>query len=90
MTDRSFLGFLVGATVTATVINFGLQAQAQAPAPQQPTYNVTVTAQELDAIGNALGKAPFEVAAPIIQKLREQVIAQNKPVTDAKPVEEKK
>lgn len=55
-------------------------AQAPAPAPQQPTFTVTVTAQELDAIGNALGKAPFEVAAPIIQKLREQVIAQSKSV----------
>lgn len=65
---------------------FSTSAFGQVPAPQ-PTYNVTVTAQELDAIGNALGKAPFEVAAPIIQKLREQVIAQSKPVTDAKTVD---
>lgn len=70
---------------SVAVIGIGLPANAQAPAsaPQQPTYNVTVTAQELDAIGNALGKAPFEVAAPIIQKLREQVIAQSKPVDNS-------
>ena len=63
---------------------FSTSAFAQTP-PAQPqvTYTVTVTAQELDTIGNALGKAPFEVAAPIIQKLREQVIAQSKPVDNS-------
>jgi hypothetical protein len=63
-------------------------AQAsQTPAPQ-PTVNftITVTAQELDTIGNGLGNMPFKDAAPLINKLREQVIAQTKKPDD-KPVD---
>ena len=89
--DRSFLGFLVGATVALTGIGLGLRAQeANAQAPQ-PTVNftITVTAQELDTIGNGLGTMPFKDAAPLINKLREQVMAQTKKA-DEKPVEEKK
>lgn len=56
---------------------------ANAQAPQQPTpstvYTITITAQELDTIGNGLGSMPFKDAAPLINKLREQVMAQNKP-----------
>lgn len=64
-------------------------AMAQVPAQPAVNFTITVTAQELDAIGNALGAMPFKDAAPLIGKLREQVMAQTtKPVE--KPVEEKK
>lgn len=61
-----------------------LTANAQTPAPTV-NFTITVTAQELDTIGNGLGGMPFKDAAPLINKLREQVIAQTKPAD--KPVD---
>lgn len=66
-------------------ILFATAANAQAPTPTV-NFTITVTAQELDTIGNGLGGMPFKDAAPLINKLREQVIAQTKP-KDEKPVD---
>ena len=65
---------IFGAVLFATAAN----AQAPQPAPAV-NFTITVTAQELDTIGNGLGTIPFKDAAPLINKLREQVIAQTKP-----------
>jgi hypothetical protein len=65
-------------------------AYAQAPsAPPVPpdNYTITVTPKELDTIGNGLGSMPFNDAAPLIQKLRQQAMAQNKSSEPAKAVD---
>lgn len=56
-------------------------------APPTVNFTITVTAQELDTIGNALGAMPFKDAAPIIGKLREQVMAQTKPPEAPKSID---
>jgi hypothetical protein len=43
---------------------------------QQTEYTVKLTAQELDLIGEGLGTQPFKVVAPLLQKMREQIAAQ--------------
>lgn len=72
---------LSGAGITA--------ALGQTPTPTV-NFTITVTAQELDTIGNGLGAMPFKDAAPLINKLREQVIAQTKSKDgDVKAIEPK-
>ncbi len=51
---------------------------AQEP-PKQ--FNLTVTMEDLQVIGNALDDLPFKKAAPIIQKLNQQIQAQQTPPT---------
>lgn len=43
---------------------------------QQAELNFKLTTDEVNAIGKGLGKLPYEEAAGIIQKMREQYIAQ--------------
>lgn len=57
---------------------------------QQPEFNIKLTGIELDLIGEGLGTQPFNKAAPLIAKLREQVIQQQKPVELPKATEEGK
>jgi len=57
---------------------------------QQPTeYTIKLTAAEVDIVGKGLGLLPYQDVALIIQKLREQIVAQQS-ATAVKPVEEKK
>ncbi len=51
-------------------------------------FTVKLTGPELDIVGKGLGTQPFNDAAPILQKLRDQVVAQQKTVEPK--VEEKK
>lgn len=70
-----FIGLLVASPVIA---------QEQ---PSQPTeYNLKITPQELDQVGKALGLMPYNDIAPLMQKLRAQVMEQQQP----KKVEEPK
>jgi hypothetical protein len=45
----------------------------------QDTIMISFTPQQLDAVANALGNAPYVVAAPVIDAIRQQVAAQNQP-----------
>ncbi len=58
---------------------------------QQPSeFTVKLNSPELETIGKGLGTQPFNESAPLLQKLREQIAAQQlKPQEPAK-VEEKK
>jgi hypothetical protein len=70
----------------ALLMHNGAFAQpAQQPLPDK--YNITLTPQELDLIGNGLGSMPFKDAAPLINKLREQVMAQQPKPVEKPPVE---
>lgn len=64
-------------------------AIAQAPQPQvTPTEHIKLdlSMQELQTIGNALGKLPYENVAPILQNLSKQL----NDYTEAKKAEEAK
>ena len=50
-----------------------LAQQQQLPTQE---YTIKLTAQQLDVIGAGLGDQPFNKAAPLINKLRQQVIEQ--------------
>ena len=68
------------------VIGCLLTVQAYAQTVQE--YNLKINAQELDLIGDGLGNIAFNKAAPLINKLRQQVTEQQQ--ATQKPVEEKK
>ena len=74
-----------------TVMFLSLSSLSGADAQKLPdNYNIIVTPQELDTIGNGLGSMPFKDAAPLINKLREQVMQQAPKPVEKKPDEEKK
>ncbi len=52
-------------------------------------FTIKLSGPELDIIGKGLGTQPFNDAAPLLQKLREQVAAQQ-PKQEPAKVEEKK
>jgi len=55
---------------------------------QQPTqYTLTVTPQDVQVIGNALGARPLAEVRDLYQRLEAQVIAQNQPKPPAAPAE---
>lgn len=62
--------------VAAIVIPTLVRAQ-QAPAPTE--FKLTVTNDDVNTIGKALGRLPFDDVAQLIQKLREQIVSQSKP-----------
>lgn len=41
-------------------------------------FSITLSGQELDLIGTAIVKLPYDVAAPLLEKLRAQVAEQVK------------
>lgn len=61
-------------------------------AQPEPEFKLTVTAKEADMIGRGLGSLPFADVAPLMQKLRQQVMEQQSPPPKAAtpPVEPKK
>lgn len=52
-------------------------------AQEQKTFKLTVTSEDLQIIGTALDDLPFKKAAPLIQKLNQQIQMQTTP--PAKP-----
>ena len=68
---------------------FGLAMLLSTSAMAQE-FTVKLTGPELDIVGKGLGTQPFNDAAPVLQKLREQVAAQQaKPGEPAKEEEKK-
>lgn len=66
-------------------------ALAQTPTPVE--YRLTVTAQDIQTLGAALGELPYKSSAQLVQKLNAQIAQQdaerNKPA-DPKPEPESK
>lgn len=46
-------------------------------------FKLELSEQMLQVIGNALGAAPYNVAAPVVAELQKQVSAQLQPATPA-------
>lgn len=61
-----------------------LAAPALAQQLPEKTYNLTVTAAEINVLAEALGEVPAKRANPLIMKLNAQVQAQDKPAEPAK------
>jgi hypothetical protein len=70
--------FTATALVLATLLPTTLHAQ------QPEVYTLTVTAQDVNAIGQALGDQPYKTAAPLITKLNEQIAKQISDAAKAK------
>lgn len=70
----------------AFVLAFAVPTYAQ---QQDKIYTLQVNNDELTKIGSALGKLSYDDAAPLIAKLRQQIVDQNKPVEASKPVDPK-
>ena len=54
----------------------GVAFAQSAPVVPPATFTLTVTAQEVELIGKALGSMPFNEVASFIQKLRQQIVEQ--------------
>lgn len=61
----------------AFLLAFAVPTLAQQQAPE---LTLKVTGAEVDTIGKGLGKLPFDDVAGLIQKLRQQIVEQQKPV----------
>jgi len=68
----------------AFILAFAAPMMAQAQAPQELTFKVTPA--EVDVIAKGLESQPFGVVAPLLQKLREQFVAQQAKAPDIVPV----
>lgn len=49
------------------------------PAPTQPTFTLTVTADDLNKIGRGLDSLPYGEVTPLIEKLKGQLTKQQAP-----------
>lgn len=56
---------------------------------QQSEFTFKFTPQETDVVWEALRELPVKRVESIMQKMREQVVEQNKPKTAVKPEEKK-
>jgi len=61
-----------------TAISSLIFSSAVAQEPSR-TFNFTITSEDLQVIGKALDERPFKEAAPVIQRLNQQVQSQVKP-----------
>jgi len=66
---------LLVAIAASCIIFACANAQAQQPST---SYNIKVDNSQLDLIGKALGKMPYEDVAVLMQVLRQQVVEQSK------------
>lgn len=57
---------------------------------QDKEYTLTINASDLNTISDGLMNVPYGKAFPLINKLREQVLAQQKPSVPASPAPETK
>lgn len=64
--------------ITGFILALAVPTLAQQQAPE---INLKVNNSELETIGKALGKLTFDEVAPLIQKLRTQVVEQQQAAT---------
>jgi len=75
-------------TIAALLIFTSCQQPVYAQTPTE--YSLKVTSTELELIGKALGTQPYNDVVPLMSKLRQQVMEQQKPKPEDKPAEPKK
>lgn len=47
-------------------------------------YTITLTIEQLNIIGNALGEISYRIAAPVIQSINEQIVASIQPAQETR------
>jgi hypothetical protein len=57
---------------------------------QQQEFNLKLTAPEVETIGKALGKLPYEEVAILVNKLRQQIVEQQTKSVPVNPPSEPK
>ena len=64
------------------------------PAPNVPVkpteYTFRLKPEQVDLVGKALGKLPFEEVAEVVQSLRQQIVEQQQLMNAPKTLEKKK
>jgi len=68
----------------AFIVAFAVPIYARAQAPQELTFKVTPA--EVDVIAKGLESQPYKDVVPLLQKLREQFVAQQAKAPDVVPV----
>lgn len=48
-------------------------------------YTISVTSEEVNAIGTALGQMPFNQVSALIEKLRQQIVKQEADAKQSEP-----
>ena len=74
---------------TATALFLASLIPHTSQAQQVEVYTLTVTTPEVVTIGQALGELPYKTAAPLLNKLNEQITKQNADKAKARELEEK-
>lgn len=49
----------------------------------EKTFTLTISEQDVQVLGQALGELPFKVAAGVITKINQQLMEQQKPAAEA-------
>lgn len=73
---KNLIGFAASVGVLS-LVSYGALSQVQSPAPE---IVLKVTQDDLEIISQGLQTQPFGKVAPLFNKLREQITAQQKPV----------
>lgn len=64
--------------IFSALLTLTIPAYSQ-PATPPNEYNLKLTSAEIDILGEALGKLSYEKVAVLIQKIRQQIVAQQQP-----------
>jgi hypothetical protein len=83
--DRLYKRFLIAGLLLACSPALGQQNDTQ------EVLQISITRQDLNVIGQALGQMPFNVAAPVIQRLNQELSAKAQKPSDPpkEPTKEK-
>ena len=77
MTTITRLGIAFAAIVLLLIVMSRCSHAQPAPTPQGPTsYTLTLTPAEIDIVGTGLQEMPFKTASPLIQRILQQIQAQ--------------
>lgn len=83
--SRPYSGCMPKMALGVAMLALLISAAFSQPAPDR-VYVLTFTAADIQVLGNALNERPFREVAPLINKLQQQIQAQEaKPVPPATP-----
>ena len=77
--------YLYAAAIACSIATVSL---AYAQQQQEREFEIKVNNKDIELIGKALGKLPFEEVAPLFQKLQVQIQQQNMPKPPVEPKKE--
>lgn len=84
LVKMGFNRLLISAT-TVFVVNAAYAQQQPSPTAPSQTFNLSVSLEDINLIGEALSDKPFGKVAPLINKLQGQIIQQQQQAQIQKP-----